>query len=113
MNRAARHEDDEPSRDLQRGHEPVRSVRSSRRRTRRRPPVILIADDSIDTRELYAIYFQSRGFSVVTAHDGAAAIQVALDHEPDVIVMDLAMPHSTATRPPSGSRAMHACRGLA
>jgi len=40
------------------------------------------------------------GLSVVTAHDGAAAIQVTLDHEPDVIVMDLAMPQSTATRPP-------------
>jgi CheY-like chemotaxis protein len=29
---------------------------------------------------------------VVTAQDGAAAIQGALDHVPDVIVMDLAMP---------------------
>jgi CheY-like chemotaxis protein len=52
----------------------------------------LIADDTIDTCELYAIYFRSRGFSVLTAHDGAAAIQVALGHVPDVIVMDLAMP---------------------
>ena len=58
----------------------------------RRRPMILIADDTTDTRELYADYFSSRGFTVVTAHDGAAAVRVALDQIPDVIVMDLAMP---------------------
>jgi two-component system, OmpR family, KDP operon response regulator KdpE len=83
------------------------------RATRHEDDVILIADDQHRHPRIYAIYFQSRGFGVVTAHDGAAAIQVALDHEPDVIVMDLAMPQSTATRSPSGSRAMHACRGRA
>jgi two-component system, cell cycle response regulator DivK len=59
---------------------------------RRRRPTILIADDTSDTRELYAEYFSTRGFAVVTASDGAQAIQVARDHVPDVIVMDLAMP---------------------
>jgi CheY-like chemotaxis protein len=63
-----------------------------KRRSPRRQRVILIADDNTDTRELYADYFGRRGFIVVTAHDGAAAIRVALDHTPDVIVMDLAMP---------------------
>ena len=29
---------------------------------------------------------------VITAHDGETAVQMALDHVPDVIVMDLAMP---------------------
>ena len=62
------------------------------RRRSRRPPVILIADDTTDTRELYVDHFSRRGFAVVTAHDGAAAVRVALDHVPDVIVMDLAMP---------------------
>jgi two-component system cell cycle response regulator DivK len=89
MNRAARREDDEPSRDSQRVAE---SSPLAPRRAPRRRPVILIADDTIDTRELYAMHFASRGFTVVTARDGAAAIQVALDHVPDVIVMDLAMP---------------------
>jgi CheY-like chemotaxis protein len=54
--------------------------------------VILIAEDTADARELYADYFGRRGFTVVTAHDGAAAIRAALDYLPDVIVMDLAMP---------------------
>jgi len=113
MNRAARREDEAPNRDLHRAHEPPRSARSSPRRMRRRPPVILIADDSIHTRELYAVYFQSRGFRVVTAHDGAAAIQVALDHEPDVIVIDLAMPQFdgiTATQRIKGDARMSRAR---
>jgi two-component system cell cycle response regulator DivK len=63
-----------------------------RRRPPRRPPNNQIADDTTDTPDLYADYFSSRGFTVVTAHDGAAAVRVALDHVPDVIVMDLAMP---------------------
>lgn len=63
-----------------------------KRQRTRRPPVILIADDTTDTRELYAQYFGSRGFVVVTAHDGTRAVQAAHDHAPDVIVMDLAMP---------------------
>jgi CheY-like chemotaxis protein len=63
-----------------------------RRRPARRPPVILIADDTTDSRDLYAEYFETRGFSVVTARDGTGAVQAALQHIPDVIVMDLAMP---------------------
>src|SRR5262249_37688816 len=55
-------------------------------------PVILLADDTIDARELYADYFSSRGFTVLTARDGAEATRVALEQVPDIIVMDLAMP---------------------
>jgi two-component system cell cycle response regulator DivK len=110
MNRPARREDDELGRDLQRAHEPLRTGRSSPRRKRRRPPVILIADDSTHTRELYAVYFQSRGFSVITAHDGAAAIQVALHHERKSSSWIPPCRSSTASPPPSGSRAMHAWR---
>ena len=54
--------------------------------------MILIADDTTDSRDLYAEYFETRGFSVVTARDGVHAVQVALEHVPEVIVMDLAMP---------------------
>lgn len=49
-------------------------------------------DDTADTRELYALYFRSRGFTVITAHDGVAGIEAALQGRPDAIVMDLSMP---------------------
>jgi two-component system cell cycle response regulator DivK len=87
--------------------EPVRALvpshdlsASQRRRPRRRLRV-LIADDTSDARDLYAEYLSFRGFAVITARDGAEAIQVALEQCPDVIVMDLAMPQFdgiTATR---------------
>ena len=54
--------------------------------------VVLIADDTDDTRELYGLYFRTLGFTVVTAVDGQAAIEAAMEHRPDVVVMDLAMP---------------------
>jgi two-component system, cell cycle response regulator DivK len=92
MNRATRRDDEDPSANSPRAPGPLPSARSSPRRSPKRRPVILIADDTTDARELYAAYFRSRGFNVVTAHDGAAVIQVALAEQPDVIVMDLAMP---------------------
>jgi CheY-like chemotaxis protein len=79
----------------------------------RRPPLILIADDTTDARDLYADYFAARGFRVITAHDGAAAIRAALDHVPDVIVMDLAMPQFdgiTAIRTIRADRRTRRCR---
>ena len=39
--------------------------------------MILIADDTTDSRDLYAEYFGTRGCSVVTACDGAGAVQAA------------------------------------
>jgi two-component system, cell cycle response regulator DivK len=46
----------------------------------------------MDTRELYALYFGTIGFAVLTAQDGRQAIDVATEHQPDVVVMDLSMP---------------------
>jgi CheY-like chemotaxis protein len=49
---------------------------------------MLIAGDVADTRDLYAEHFEHRGYRVVTAPDGESAVQAALDHAPDVIVME-------------------------
>jgi two-component system cell cycle response regulator DivK len=100
MNRVRRDDDDANARDLRRAPDPSERREDDDREPRNRP-VILIADDTTDTRELYAEYFRTRDFVAVTAADGAAAVQIALDQVPDVIVMDLAMPQIdglTATR---------------
>lgn len=100
MNRLRRDDDDAQARPPNRAlQSSPRS--SSHRRTPSRRPVVMIADDTSDTRELYADYLRAKGFIVFTAGDGAAAVAVALEHAPDVIVMDLAMPQLdglTATR---------------
>jgi two-component system cell cycle response regulator DivK len=67
-------------------------LRSAANQPPRRRFTVLIADDTAHTRELYEEYFTARGFNVVTANDGANAIQAALEHVPDVVIMDLAMP---------------------
>jgi two-component system cell cycle response regulator DivK len=54
--------------------------------------IVLLADDTLDTRDLYAMYFTSRGFRVLTSIDGQSALEMALAHRPHVIIVDLAMP---------------------
>jgi two-component system, cell cycle response regulator DivK len=68
------------------------SLRARPSARRRGAPVVLIADDTRDTRELYGMYFASRGFDVLTADDGESAVQITRDRRPHVVVMDLAMP---------------------
>jgi len=54
--------------------------------------VVLIADDVKDTRDLYAEFFQSRGFRAAVARDGEEAVALAASLRPHAIVMDLKMP---------------------
>jgi two-component system, cell cycle response regulator DivK len=65
-------------------HNAAAGPRASRR--------VLIADDTFDTRELYGLYLTQCGFAVQTVTDGEAAIEIALESQPDVIVLDLSMP---------------------
>ena len=59
---------------------------------RRGTGLVLIADDTPDTRELYGLYLRHLGFNVELAADGLLAVDAAIRLQPDVIVMDLAMP---------------------
>ena len=56
------------------------------------PPLVLIAEDNRDQQDLYATYFQWRGFRVHVVSDGETAVQHAIITPPDIIVMDLSMP---------------------
>src|SRR5436190_2126157 len=56
-------------------------------------PLILIAEDDVSSREIYAMYFLAQGLRVQTApDDGDLALERALASRPDAVVMDLAMP---------------------
>jgi two-component system cell cycle response regulator DivK len=67
---------------------------TSRREQVRRPKV-LVADDDLDARAMYSLYLQRMGCSVFTAADGQSAVEQAMAILPDLIVLDLAMPHVT------------------
>src|SRR5215471_8165030 len=68
-------------------------ARSMKKPSRRRRPRVLIADDNADERDVYATYFRFLRFDVDTAADGQAAVDHAVATRPDVVVMDLSMPH--------------------
>lgn len=55
-------------------------------------PVVLIVDDFLDNREMYAEYLQFSGFHVLEAASGSEALEVALVRRPDIILMDLSLP---------------------
>jgi two-component system cell cycle response regulator DivK len=53
---------------------------------------ILVVEDDFDTRYVLSIILKAEGYEVVTAGDGEAALAVALEERPDLIVTDLFMP---------------------
>lgn len=58
----------------------------------RRKQLVLIVDDYVDAREMYAKYLVFSGFDVVHASTGVEAIDRAREYHPDVILMDLSLP---------------------
>ena len=57
-----------------------------------RKPLVLLVEDLVDSRELYAQYLTYAGFSVVTAINGHEAMRLAQLLRPDVILMDIRLP---------------------
>jgi two-component system cell cycle response regulator DivK len=55
-------------------------------------PRVLIVDDYLDAREMYAEYLEFSGFEVVEAANGMEALARAVDSAPDIILMDLSLP---------------------
>lgn len=53
---------------------------------------ILLVDDDRDSREVYRIILEHGGYEVLEACDGAEAIRLARDHDPDLILMDISIP---------------------
>jgi DNA-binding NtrC family response regulator len=53
---------------------------------------VLVVDDEAEIRSLLGAVLQSKGYEVVTAEDGAAALQQLQRERPAVILMDLSMP---------------------
>jgi len=53
---------------------------------------VLIVEDDADIRELYSDAVESVGLHVLKAADGSEGVKLALEHHPDVILMDIMMP---------------------
>ncbi|NQV25235.1 MAG: response regulator [Rhodopirellula sp.] len=53
---------------------------------------VLVVDDSPTVRKLVSITLEKRGYKVVSAFDGVAAIKEIAGHNPSLILMDVNMP---------------------
>jgi DNA-binding response OmpR family regulator len=58
-------------------------------------PLILVAEDERDIRELIVITLQIAGFRVVDVPNGEEAVKMATEITPDLILMDVRMPKVT------------------
>ena len=56
------------------------------------PPKVLVVDDEPNILATLAPLLRSRGYEVVTAMNGRAAIETAARDKPDLIVLDLGLP---------------------
>src|SRR3954471_24462744 len=53
---------------------------------------VLVVEDYQDAREMYVEYLSLKGYDVLAAEDGHAALRVAREASPDLIVLDIALP---------------------
>ncbi len=58
----------------------------------RAQPVVLLAEDNEQSARAILDYLSARGYRVVLANNGAAAIEMAREFRPDLILMDIQMP---------------------
>jgi len=55
-------------------------------------PTVLVVDDEPQIVRALRINLSARGYKVVTAHDGTAALKAVAEAKPDVVVLDLGLP---------------------
>ncbi len=53
---------------------------------------ILIVEDNDDNRELVVKVLKNKGYAVVEAADGEAAVERAIAEKPDLILLDISLP---------------------
>jgi two-component system CheB/CheR fusion protein len=59
------------------------------------PLQVLLADDNRDAADLLAEFLAMQGYTVHAAYDGKAAIALAADVRPQVLILDIGMPGAT------------------
>jgi CheY-like chemotaxis protein len=53
---------------------------------------ILVVEDDKDLNAAYKVILEKSGYTVKSAFDGKAALEVLKDYQPDLILLDLLMP---------------------
>ncbi len=53
---------------------------------------ILIVDDDTNICELLRLYIEKEGFNVIIANDGASAVKIFREQQPDLMLLDIMLP---------------------
>ena len=54
---------------------------------------VLVAEDDVDIRNLLVMALQLQTLDVIEAYDGQDALDKIIEKEPDIVLLDIAMPH--------------------
>jgi len=68
-----------------------------------KPALILVIDDEAQIRRALNSILGTRGYRVVSAQDGPQGLDLAVEHSPDLVVLDMALP---------GMSGLEVCREL-
>lgn len=60
--------------------------------------VVLVVDDEEDVVATLREHFESLGYVVETAFNGAAAVAAVREHRPDIVTLDMTMPDMSGLR---------------
>jgi DNA-binding response OmpR family regulator len=54
---------------------------------------VLVAEDDVDIRNLLVMALQLQTFDVIEAYDGQDALDKIIEKKPDIVLLDISMPH--------------------
>ena len=75
-------------------------------------PTILLAEDNIDQRSLYAVILRGAGYRVLEASDGEEAVAIARLERPGLVLMDVTMPGTSGWNAVRALKEDPATRGM-
>jgi chemosensory pili system protein ChpA (sensor histidine kinase/response regulator) len=73
---------------------------------------IMVVDDSVTVRKVTSRFLEREGFRVITAKDGAEALQVLQDQIPDLMLLDIEMPRMDGFEVAKNVRSSSRMKGL-
>ena len=53
---------------------------------------VLVVEDDKMISQMYSVKLKQEGYEVLTAENGSAAIEQAVEHHPDIILLDIILP---------------------
>jgi two-component system cell cycle response regulator DivK len=65
---------------------------------------VLIVEDNELNMKLFNDLLEAHGYATLKTGNGIEALELARDHRPDLILMDIQLPRSPGSRSRSGSR---------